>query len=274
MHPLDVIEATASLWARRRAGPALHFERPDVLDRCMPAVDLLGRDSLDRAWLVLEHTLVESFLDQHSKQIAATTMFKPLETLLSGRLPGPGWYSLVVRPGDVLGLKRATQRVRDWTAEWIRTTAPTLALGSPQTAPHHFATTAVPDTALEVSLYRWPGEAGRFGLVLAAPEEGSPVLAPSLEKAIGAKCPKLATAKAANPGATSLLLLEISDIALGSVFDLDAVIQVRLAAPWLNTPDDIWLVDTSGGPPSVMISKQGAQIGDVLGERFLPFALR
>ena len=81
------------------------------------------------------------------------------------------------------------------------------------------------------------------------------------ERAISAKCPKLASAKEADPGAASLLLLEISDIALGNLFDLDAVVQARFSASAGDVPDYIWLVDTTDDPPSVMISKDGTRMG-------------
>ena len=94
------------------------------------------------------------------------------------------------------------------------------------------------------------------------------------ERAISAKCPKLASAKEADPGAASLLLLEISDIALGNLFDLDAVVQARFSASAGDVPDHIWLVDATDDPPRVMVSKDGTRMGDALDERFLSFCLR
>jgi hypothetical protein len=270
-HTLSILAAKA--WAVRHNLPELTFERPDTVERRSQAVDLLGRDKNGQPRLVLEHTLVESFLDQRTVQIAAVQMLEPLELLLSGQLPAPGHYNLALTPSSVLGLKRKTEHIREWVETWIRETAPTLALGGPGTAPKHFATVIVPDTALELSLSRWPGRDSQFQLGFHAPMKTDEALAPSLERAISAKCPKLAAARKANVGAESVLLLEIHDIALGNPFDLDAVIQGVLPAIEAM-PDHIWLVDTIDEPPSVMISKEGAKIGDAIGERFLPFCLR
>src|SRR5205814_9965412 len=98
-----------------------------------------------------------------------------------------------------LGLKRESPRIREWVGQWIRDTAPSLAVGRPGSAPSHFATVAVPDSALEVTLYRWPRRDGEFGLVFNAPDRGDDVLTPSLRRAIASKCPKLAEAKASHP---------------------------------------------------------------------------
>jgi hypothetical protein len=265
---------TADAWAIRHACPELTYERPDELHRRAPAVDLLGRDSLGRPRLVLEHTLIESFLDQRTAQMAAIHMLRPLERQFSGQLSALGHYDLMVKPSSVLGLKREVERIREWVANWVREIAPTLAIGAPGAGRRHFATVAVPGTDLEVSLYRWPRRDGQFGLTFEAPPAMGEVLAPSLERAICAKCPKLAAAKAANAGAASLLLLEICDIALGNLFDLDTVVQAQFVTPIAQPPDHIWLVDTTDEPPSVMISKNGARMGEALGERFLPFGLR
>ena len=271
-HRLAVFAADA--WAARRGCQTLDYEQPDELDRSGPAVDLLGRDHEGHPRLVLEHTLVESFLKQRTYQVAAIRMFEPLERELTGQFPAPGHYVLTVKPGDVLGLKRDERRIRDWVAKWTRRTAPTLAIGGLDADRPHFASVTIPDTDLTVSLFRWARRDGDFDLTFVAPPNTDEVLAPSLERAFNTKCPKLAAAKVANSGAESLLLLETHDQALGNLFDLDAVVQARFIAPVAEPPDHIWLVDTTDEPPSVMISKEGARMGEALVERFLPNCLR
>lgn len=274
MDPSTLAALAADAWAARHACTPLRYEEPDRLNRRDPTVDLLGRDAEGLARLVLEHTLVESFLDERSTQIAASVLFGLLQRELTGHLPGPGHYNLVLKPAAVLGLKWEGARIRAWVEAWIRKTAPMLAVGGPQSAPGHSATVVVPNTALEVSLYRWPRNERELHLVFQAPAQSDDVLTPSLHRAIRTKCPKLAAAKATNPRAASLLLLEISDIALGNLFDLDAVVQAWLAGFPENVPDHIWLADTTDEPPSVMIAKEAGRVGDQLGERFLPFYLR
>jgi len=94
--------AVAGLWAHRRGFSDLAHEYPDQRVRHAPAVDLLARNQTRRALLVMEHTMVESFPGQRTKQLAANTLFRPLEELLAGKLPTPGRYDLVVDPGRVL----------------------------------------------------------------------------------------------------------------------------------------------------------------------------
>lgn len=264
----------ADAWAARNGCPALSYDRPDEMNRRDRAVDLLGRDLQGAARLVLEHTLVESFLDQRTAQIAAVQMFEPLERKLSGRVPAPGHYNLAIKPPAVLGLKREVAHIREQVLGWIRDTAPRLVLGGPGTSPRHFATLSIPNSALEVTLYRWPNRDQQFSLIFDAPPDSEEALSPSLERALNAKCPKLAVAKQANPGTTSLLLLEIHDIALGNLFDLDAVVQARFSSEVQDAPDHIWLVDSSDTPPSVMITKVGQNLGAAVGERFLPYLLQ
>jgi hypothetical protein len=112
-------------------------------------------------------------------------------------------------------------------------------------------------------------------LVFDAPLEADRTLAPSLAKAVAAKCPKLAAAKNQHPDAESLLLLAIHDIALGNLFDLDAVVQSWLVeVGTTGSPDHIWLVDTTDEPPSVMVAKAGLACGEEIGERYSPFLLQ
>jgi len=71
----------------------------------------------------------------------------------------------------------------------------------------------------------------------------------------------------------SLLLLEIADLALGNLFDLDALMTRRARADSSLLPDSIWLVDTTDHPASVLLSKETNVEVTNHGARFLPFAL-
>ncbi len=275
MNPDELIAAAAHAWAARHKRSVLQLEYPDKDERGRPAVDLLGRDLNGQPRLVLEHTLVESFLDQRTARIAAIRMFEPLEQKLAGRMPLPGHYDLSFRVVQILGLKRNERRIREWVESWIMATAPALAIGGRETAPRHVRSVLVPDTGLEISLTRWPRRDGEFGLAFYAPSDPRQELTSSLARAVAKKCPKLAAARAEAAGVESLLLLAIHDTQLGNVFDLDAVVQDWLADPGdTEVPDHIWLADTTDEPPSVMISKESAMLGQDVRERFLPFFLR
>jgi hypothetical protein len=256
-------QAVAGYWAGRLGLPHLAHEFPDEQVRHAPAVDLLARDNAGRAVLVLEHTLVESFPGQRAKQLAAIALFRPLEELLSGQLPAPGRYDLVVDPGKVLGLKHRITEIRSLVAEWTAVVAP----------PTHFASTVIPNTGLEITLYRWQGRQGRVRLVFENLADRDQQLTATLEKAFGDKCGKLESAKAQHGAEHSLLLLEIADAALGNLFDLDALVTNRVRAGTPALPNSIWLVDTTDDPASVLISREdNGEITDHE-KRFLPFVL-
>lgn len=273
MERTDIAMLAAQTWVNRhRTGP-LSLERPDQLERRQKAVDVLGRDATGRARLVLEHTLVPSFPDQRTQQIAMVQMFEPVERTFVGSLTGPGNYVLSVVPGSAMGLKRKQDRIRAWVSEWIRQTAPALAIGNQYTARAHSKAATVPGTDMEITLRRWPGRDGQFGIRFDAPNSLDP-LRQSVARAITAKCPKLAAARAANPSALSLLVLEIADIALGNLDHLEQSLQAEAEAMAAHMPNDIWLVDSTDDPPTLLIAKERGPLGHVDGERYVPYALR
>jgi hypothetical protein len=109
--------------------------------------------------------------------------------------------------------------------------------------------------------------------VFDSPGDATARLTPELRRAIDAKCPKLRTARSGFSGAVSILLLEIADVALGNLFDLDAVIQGQLGTWGCEAPDHIWLVDTTDDPPSLLISKDRERTGEAVVDRFDPTGL-
>ena len=76
MHPSKLTILAVRAW-ERQAGLQLIHERPDELNR--QVVPSIPRAATGQARLVLEHTLVESLLNQRSTQIAAVAMSEPLE---------------------------------------------------------------------------------------------------------------------------------------------------------------------------------------------------
>lgn len=265
--------AAASLWASRAGLSPLSCEHPDEQIRDAPAVDLLARDAVGRAVLVLEHTLVESFPQQRSKQLAAAELFQPLEAELSGRLPLDGRYNLVVDPTTVLGYKPRIAEIRAFVADWVMAAAPTLVIHRPCEPRRHFTSTTVPGTNLQVTLFKWPGQSAGVRLVFESPEDGGQQLAATLERALEKKCPKLQIAKVQSGADSSLLLLEIADMALGNLFDLNAALATRTPSSATPLPDSIWLVDTTDAPASVMIAKDSLGRSSDAAERYLPYSL-
>jgi len=84
---------------------------------------VLGRDQAERA-VLMEHTMAERFPGQRVKQLAAVELLRPLEILLTGKLPIPARYDLVADPGAVLGLKHRITEIRTIIAEWGIAVAP------------------------------------------------------------------------------------------------------------------------------------------------------
>jgi hypothetical protein len=110
-------------------------------------------------------------------------------------------------------------------------------------------------------------------LVFDAPADREAQRDAVLARALKAKCTKLAAAKANTGVATSLLLLEIADMALGNLFDLDTLVIRQAPSDLMPLPDSIWIVDTTDSPASVMISREGARRLPEHADRFLPCSL-
>jgi hypothetical protein len=202
--------------------------------------------------IALEHTSVDSFMDQRGEFTRVKQLLKPLEKKLENKLPKPGHYELSVDVGATKGAKDTNTTIKQLVS-WITITAPSLKMGSPDTKPNHFRKGQPDGVPFEVTLYRWPRKDGKFIIVLNCPElEAS--RRERTEKALNDKCPKLAEAKSEK--GISVLILEMNDFALGDSIKVASIIH-ELSQERTDLPDDIYLVETDSKEWDIWVIKEG-----------------
>jgi hypothetical protein len=251
-----VSEAVARVLAQRRGGGEVHVtDEPDKQDRTRPAVDLIARD--DQGSWALEHTRIESFPDQLLDDRQLLDLLEPLTSELRGSVGVPGIFHLAVAPRAVAGATPARD-IRAALASWVRKHAPTLAVGSPLTAPHHTITEAPPGVPFEVTLTRWPGpNRGDVRLMRNVPADLEDQRVTRLTKALDDKITKLLAAS--DGDITSVLILEDTDVALAN---LGLIVQALSTAAegQSRLPDVIVLVETVPETPAAstaIVVKEG-----------------
>jgi hypothetical protein len=132
-------------------------------------------------------------------------------------------------------------RVRDW----ISTTARTLQIGSPATAPSH--STTAPAELGGVVLQRWSGPAGgRLVVSRAPPDEVEALRQLVAAIALERKAPKLEQARRLHR--TTVLVLEVWDVALANAGVVTAAVKEACGQFTGPLPDVIVQVDTTGAP--------------------------
>lgn len=100
-HQQKVCEAVLCLMANRKREKLSTVGVPDEEERQKRAVDLKFQGASSE--FVMEHTLIESIPHQIRGGHRFINLLGPLEATLSGTLPTPGHYKLVVAPGAVDG---------------------------------------------------------------------------------------------------------------------------------------------------------------------------
>lgn len=230
----------------------LNFEIPDENERNKKAIDMLcyGKDTE----IVIEHTRIESFSDQIVNGIRMVKLLKPLENLLTNKLPMPGHYELSMKSNEISGI-RNENKIRLALIKWIKEKAPLLEIGSPTTAPRHFIREITHEIPFEVSLYRWPGLDGRFLFSQFIPDDLKERRKERLHKAIEEKCPKLSCAKQRD-NVISVLVLESNDIALGNHVDIGFTVIEEIYLKEKDIPDEIYLIETEIDPWVIWILKE------------------
>lgn len=144
------------------------IEYPDEKERNKQAVDVLLKCSSRE--IVLEHTRIESYPQQIKDWSQIRKLLKPLEEMLTGKLPAPGHYELSVDVGATKGAKH-TKVIQKALIKWIKEKAPLLQPGSPDVAPDHYKREKPDGVPFEVTLYRWPGNNGKFWIMEDAPAD-------------------------------------------------------------------------------------------------------
>jgi hypothetical protein len=264
-HEKKVCNATLDYICERK-GIILDTNKVTYIDEIIrndEAVDLLY-DGSDIA-IALEHTSIDSFMDQRGEIARVEKLLNPLREILENKLPKPGHYEISVDVGATKGVKN-TDAIIKRLISWITTTAPSLDIGSPDTVPNHLRKGQPDGVPFEVTLRRRPRKDGKFTIVLNCPElEAS--RRERIEKALNDKCPKLAKAKSEK--GISVLLLEMNDLSLGNPIEVASVIH-ELSQARTDLPDDIYLVETDSKEWDVRVIKEGESFSKDAEPHLLP----
>jgi hypothetical protein len=250
-HEKKVYKIVLDLIHKRKRIKPNHVRFPDEEERNKEAVDVLAEYAGGR--IVIEHTVIESYIGQRDDYSRIIKLLKPLEKTLENELPKPGHYSLTINVGATKGAKN-TDSIRNNLIVWIKATAPLLKIGSPRTAPDHYRQEKPQGVPFEVTLYRFEGNNGKFFIMLNCPKDVETQKKARLEIAFKRKCPKLAKAKQDKD--ISILLLEMNDISLGNIASVAQDVQDILPKQ-SNIPDEIYLIRTELEKWEVWVLKEG-----------------
>jgi len=227
----------------------------DEVERNREAVDLMFRSSTTR--YALEHTRIESFEDQIEHFHQTRAWVGALRSRLEGSLPRPGHFVISFEPGVAAGHKPRTKTI-EALAEWVRSRAPSLELGSPQTAPHHWLRERPEGLPFEITLTRWPRMDGELHFSDFVPDDLEGRRRYRIRSALESKLPKLSAATL--EGATSILVLESDDIALASAWSISYAFAAEMERLQDAVPDSVWLVEADSEPWQLWELKRGREV--------------
>jgi hypothetical protein len=250
-HQNKVCKIALDLIEKRKGIKLGQVSFPDEQEHNEQAVDTLSE--YDGGRIVMEHTTIESYIEQIEDNVRIWRLLKPLEKILENKLSKPGHYDLVVDVGATKGAKN-TESINNNLIYWIKTTAPLLKIGSPRTAPDHYRKEKPKGVPFEVSLYRWEGNGGKFFIMLNCPEDVEAQRKERIKVAFESKCPKLAKTK--QDGDISVLLLELDDISLGNPMSVAQDVQ-EILPKQKYIPDEIYLIRTELEKWEVFVLKEG-----------------
>jgi hypothetical protein len=152
----------AALWALSEGAELTKYCFPDADERQKKAVDVAA--TIGGRKFVVEHTLIESFEGQEDDRAAFRRIFRPLQEELSGQLPTPGHFELIV-PGRGLSLLRPGRRYQSIARNFVMEKARTLQLRNDQadfSFVAHIARREPQEDPLELELRREEGRDGCF----------------------------------------------------------------------------------------------------------------
>lgn len=228
---------------RRDGGLRGDLRRPDLEPESEHRIELAFHIN-DRLY-ALEHTVIEPFEGRIDLDSAAPRCVQPLVERVEPLLPQTEDFELLLPYNAFDGLKgRKREGVVRALGDWTVKTAPTLEIGPihrrlPQ------ADSNVPGVPFPVQLHRSEsiGPAGRRLLLRFTVPDVEDRRLKRIERALTAKCPKLAGWKATH-GARTVLVLEHNDLDLTNVHFVTAALlkaEKNIAA----APDEVYLVMTA-----------------------------
>jgi hypothetical protein len=194
----------------------------------------------------LEHTGIEPFAGHVQMSAEADRLFRPIETMLAGKLPPDDTFQLGLPANALQGMKKKDlAQVHAALVAYVEAAAPAVPLAPYGRFLRMIQNVQPPGVPFAVRLDRFQTVVppGRFMITHLTPEAG---VEPSREVRIRAACakklPKLETWRK-DAQARTVLVLEDNDIQLTNparVYDALNVLQ----AEFDNWPDEIYLVST------------------------------
>lgn len=250
----ELCEQVIELFEKRLGALRADVTHPET-DSSGPPVECRLRIGATR--FAFEHTLIEPFEKHIAGAVDFAAFSAPLRAALDGAMPGPGAYKLFFDLHPVAGVPRSKHdKLRAKIAGWVNAAAAELAAEAPARRSRHWAPHG--DTGqreaeidgVRVVLrrhvnWRQSGEHDRRIFIARLLPKGVNVetlRAGRIERALEAKCPKLAACAAL--GDESVLILEWNDFSLSNeVLIADAL--EPLLEKRSDCPAHVFLADTS-----------------------------
>lgn len=229
---------------------------PDESERNLPACDSLACVGIKK--VAVEHTSIDSVPFQRRDDQRFIKLLEPLEKELTGKLPTPGHYQLVIHMNTIpTGINWADVRLR--ILQWCLKVAPNIEIGSPCTAPRHFIREVLRGVPFEVTLYRWTGRDGKFQIARFCPADLTNQRTEVISQALISRGAKVARYR--NSGFRTILILESNDISLANASDIgQSFVNAMKKADSVKLPDEVYLVETEAEPYYFHCLKFGDEI--------------
>ena len=242
------------LLAERTGERIIKAEPIDTVVRNRPAVELIYETSSQR--FAFEHTRIESFPKQIADGKQFSHLLEPLETELSGQLPGA--FFLIVDAGVAKARAADSVRIRKALAEWILANAGGLDPEERTGRGGNCCITAMlPGVPFQATLHRDSDYESRLFLMQGLVGDLQRLRRARIAEALARKCPKLQMAH--NDGCVSVLILESDDIALANRVVVAEATVAELARRG-DAPDVLVWDRTSTNPWKCSFIKDGERL--------------
>ncbi len=224
--------------------------------------------SLGGHTFAIEHTMLEAFSGQIESGRDFVQLIEPIVSELSGQLPKPGRYHLILPTDTRIGKSRDIQAARKAIIAWICEAATALYLEQPErrsrdAQPRGYSGVrkcVLEGLGYEIRLERhvhWQDSERHDGRLMPArfgPNDIEKMRRDRVADALEKKCKKLHRWQ--QKGAVSILLLEDQDIALSNHIVIASAVMDQLIHR-TDQPDEIYLISTVVEPWTVWTLKIG-----------------
>lgn len=254
--------------AERNGEQIITVQPVDTVVRDRPAVELVFETPTKK--FAIEHTRIESFINQIAEGKRFAQLLGPLEVELAGKLPGVFFLSVDVGASRVPTVQH--DAVRHSLIDWILATGVLLEAEEQTGADGNCDITATPPgVPFEVTLHR-DCDYGS-GLLIMQNLVGDRRMPrhERVREALARKCPKLSVAK--TDGAVSVLILESDDVALANRVAVSQAVIAELVER-NDSPDIVIWARTGTRPWRAVFIKDGATYPDIHSARLFDLDIK